>query len=178
MSNTLEKIEQSDFDKQYKARIKTLYQEHYQKLLRHIMNKGLTSREAEDIAQEAFVKLLGLDQPSIESYIQAYLYKIATNLSIDKLRRQARSPISYANEQHSDLTDARTPEKINQSRQQVKDIERRLMKLPLKCRQAFVLYKFKGMGYGDIAQLMCITESMVRKYVLQAVRACYQGMAK
>ncbi|WP_286232509.1 RNA polymerase sigma factor [Thalassotalea sediminis] len=177
MTNTLRKIEQSSQDEKYKARIKALYVDHYKRLIHHIVKKGLSHKEAEDIAQEAFVKLLGLESNGISNYIQAYLYKIATNLSIDKLRRQTRNPVEADNNQISQGIHYTSPERSIEHQHALTLVKESLRKLPLKCRQAFVLYKIKGMEYREIAEIMQISESMVRKYVLQAVRSCYQHIA-
>lgn len=176
MTNTLRKIEQSSQDDQYKAQIKSLYVDHYRRLIHHIMKKGLSHKEAEDIAQEAFVKLLGLENEGISNYIQAYLYKIATNLSIDKLRRQTRAPIDTNNEIATQAVSHTSPEKSLENQDSLALIKDSLKQLPLKCRQAFVLYKIKGMEYREIAETMQVSESMVRKYVLQAVRSCYHHL--
>ncbi|MDO6428462.1 RNA polymerase sigma factor [Thalassotalea sp. 1_MG-2023] len=176
MTNTLRKIEQSTQDDQYKAQIKALYIDHYRRLIHHVMKKGLSHKEAEDIAQEAFVKLLGLEDKGICNYIQAYLYKIATNLSIDKLRRQTRSPVDVNDDLISHGVSHTSPERSLENQDSLALIKDSLRELPLKCRQAFVLYKIKGMEYREIAETMQVSESMVRKYVLQAVRSCYQHL--
>jgi len=39
-------------------------------------------------AQEAYVKLLQLDQPETISFLRSYLFRTAANLAIDRIRRQ------------------------------------------------------------------------------------------
>ena len=177
MSNAIVKLEQSSEDGQRVEQVKTLYQAHHQKLIHRVMAKGLAKREAEDVVQEAFVKLLGLENEQINSYIQAYLYRIALNLAIDKLRHNARNPLQTMAEQQEFSCQASSPERQNSSKQTLDKMAKTIKTLPLKCRQAFILYKVKGMSYAEIAKILAISESMVRKYVLKAVRHCYDELA-
>src|ERR1700730_2868328 len=55
-------------------------------LLTHLSNEG----EAHEVAQEAYIKLLQLDRPEAVSFLRAYLFRIAANLAIDRIRRRAR----------------------------------------------------------------------------------------
>ena len=158
-----------------RQQVEQLFLKQQQKLIRHIMNKGLDKREAEDIAQEAFVKLLGLEQENISNYIAAYLYKIATNLAIDKLRHKSRSPFDDFTCDTQSVSNI-SPEKIHHNHELLKEMEKSLSNLPDKCRLAFLLYKIRGKSYEEIALTLQISPSMVRKYVLRAVRHCYQQL--
>ena len=176
MTDALKNIEQASSDEKRVAQVKVLYQDHHQRLIHRVMAKGLAKREAEDVVQEAFVKLLGLDNQEISSYIQAYLYRIALNLAIDKLRSNARSPLESMPEQEDYSDESASPERKNESQQLLHKMSESIKTLPLKCRQAFILYKIKGMSYADISSTLEVSESMVRKYVLRAVRHCFDEL--
>tara|TARA_B100002049_G_C16079062_1_gene376392 strand:+ start:1824 stop:2399 length:576 start_codon:yes stop_codon:yes gene_type:complete len=170
---------ESDCQRSRRQQVEQLFLKQQQKLIRHIMSKGLDKREAEDVAQEAFVKLLGLEQDKISNYIAAYLYKIATNLAIDKLRRKARSPFDEFISDTDNSTQpvsSINPEKTHHNNELLKEMEKSLISLPDKCRLAFLLYKIRGQSYEEIALTLQISPSMVRKYVLRAVRHCYQQL--
>ena len=77
-------------------------------------------------------------------------------------------------EQELFCDDSNSPERKNESQQLLDKMTASIKSLPLKCRQAFILYKFKGMAYADIANSLDVSESMVRKYVLRAVRHCFE----
>lgn len=166
-------------DAKRRQQVEQLFLQQQQKLVRHIMAKGLDQREAEDIAQEAFVKLLGLEDAQVSNYIAAYLYKIATNLTIDKLRRKARSPFAEHTDESEQMPqpgNSANPEKNHHNQELLKEMEKSLASLPDKCRLAFLLYKIRGQSYEEIALTLQISPSMVRKYVLRAVRHCYQQL--
>lgn len=167
---TTELAQQLDF--------KQLYDQHQEALIKHIMAKGLSRAEAEETAQEAFVRLLRLDRPEVQSYLQAYLFKIATNLAIDKLRKRGRSLEVIVEDKYTQADDATEPsaEDTLKYRQLLNMMAESVGELPPKCRQAFFLYKVKGASYPEVAEKMNISESMVRKYVLRAVRHCYSAL--
>ena len=43
--------------------------------------------DADDVVQEAFLRMLGVDLPSDEEHWRRYLYRIASNLIVDRWRR-------------------------------------------------------------------------------------------
>ena len=144
-------------------------------MLRHVMKFGVSESDAEEVIQEAFVRLLRLDEPSAHSYLRSYLQRIATNIAIDRFRRKQRSPeVRLSDEetmQHSIYQ--LSPERVETSRDTLKALQQSLEKLPEKCRKAFLLYKVEGQSYQQVAQTLAISESMVRKYVLRALRHSY-----
>ncbi|UCH80255.1 MAG: sigma-70 family RNA polymerase sigma factor, partial [Nitrospiraceae bacterium] len=63
-----------------------IYSEYHQKILRYI-SKLVSNEEAEDITQEVFEKInRGLSGFKGESQLSTWIYRIATNASLDKLR--------------------------------------------------------------------------------------------
>lgn len=69
----------------HRERIAALKLEHEGALLRMLMGKGASHSDAKDIAQEAYVTLLGLDAAAV-SFLEGLLWKIASNLLIDRAR--------------------------------------------------------------------------------------------
>lgn len=147
-------------------------------LVRYLSVRLRSLRDAEDVAQEAYARMLKLDEPETISHLQAYLFKIASNIAIDRLRRQGRQP------QHLPLdgiTDgipapAMAVDRIVEAKQQLSLIRDIVEELPPKCRQAFLLYKFQDRSYREISVQMQLTESMIRKYVLRAIAYCRERL--
>ena len=161
-----------------KAVVARVYREHNEALLRYLDVKLSSPQDAQDVAQEAFVRMLRLDEPEAISHLQAFLFKIAKNIAIDRLRQRARCPEAPCDQDgynnHACGTPA--PDAIFSSRQELQSIRRIIGELPAKCRKAFLLYKFEGQEYREIAAQMNLSESMVRKYVLRAVAYCKQRL--
>src|SRR5688572_6852549 len=73
------------------ALVKRLFQEHNRTLINFLHARLHCEQEARDIAQEAYVRLLQLDSSGAISFLRSYLFRIAENLAVDRIReRRAR----------------------------------------------------------------------------------------
>ena len=73
--------------------LSSLFREHNRTLVRFINARLRNEQEANEIAQEAYVKMLQLDRcPGTASFMRHYLFRVAENLAVDRIRqRYARS---------------------------------------------------------------------------------------
>jgi RNA polymerase sigma factor (sigma-70 family) len=156
--------------------VSRLFEEHNEALLRFLAVRLHSHQEAKEIAQEAYVKLLNLDQPQVISYQRAFLFKTALNLAIDLLRGRERRERARETGLFEELREAATPEHEANVAQQVTHLERLIDQLPPKCRQAFLLYKIEGLEFPEVASRMQLSERMVRDYVVRAVVFCRVGL--
>src|ERR1700743_3922041 len=67
--------------------VERLFREHNEALIRFLRGRVGSHNEALEVAQEAYVRLLSLDQPGAVSYLRAFLFQTANNLALDRLRR-------------------------------------------------------------------------------------------
>src|SRR6202042_1479460 len=67
--------------------VERLFREHNEALIRFLRGRVGSHNEALEVAQEAYVRLLSLDQPGAVSYLRAFLFKTAANIAVDRLRR-------------------------------------------------------------------------------------------
>ena len=68
------------------AVIERLFREHNEALVRFLRGRVGSHSEALEVAQEAYVRLLSLDQPGAVSYLRAFLFKTAANIAIDRFQ--------------------------------------------------------------------------------------------
>src|SRR5690349_14164910 len=80
----------SPSDAAARAEIERLFKDHNGALVRFLRAKLHSLQEALDVAQEAYVQLLGLRNTNTISYLQAYLFKTAENLANNRLRYDGR----------------------------------------------------------------------------------------
>lgn len=156
----------------YVELIEGLFREHNEALIRFLLSRVRSQQEAREIAQEAYVRLLGLHQPGAVSYLRAFLFKTAANLATDRLRKDDVHERALDLPLFREFADSRTPERRVSGAQQMQRLERLLDELPPKCRQAFVLNRFYGMDFADVAREMGLKERMVRTYVVRALLFC------
>lgn len=158
-----------------------LYQEHRTSLVRFLVRRMKSVEEAEDIAQAAILRMEKLDSGVSLDNPKAYLFQVASNLAIDAIRRKEILHRYLQNESarieaFSHDQDELSPERIVAAKQQLKQIQSALDKLPLKCRQAFLLHRRNGLSYSEIATDMGVSVSSVEKYILQALQQCRSAL--
>lgn len=155
-----------------------VFQKYNESLVRYLSVRLCSLPDAEEVAQEAYARMLKLDEPDTISHLQAYLFKIASNIAIDRLRSQSRQPQHVRLDAITEGDTVSSPDVVRmvEARQQLMLISEIVAELPPKCRKAFMLYKFEGWSYREIAAQMQLTESMIRKYVLRAIVYCHSRL--
>jgi RNA polymerase sigma-70 factor (ECF subfamily) len=147
-----------------------LFEEHNRDLLSFLTARLRSVHEAQDIAQEAYVRLLQLDQPGAVGFLRRYLFRIAANLVVDRKRRQAKERAI------STLFDAEPQcagvDRAVMAREEAELIQAALAELPQRCRRAFVLHTIEGVSTPEVAVMLKVSERMIRVYVSQAYAHC------
>ncbi|MFB3785902.1 MAG: RNA polymerase sigma factor [bacterium] len=133
--------------------------------------------EAEDLRQELFLKIYQ-QRKSFRpgGNFQAWLYKIATNLIIDKWARKKRPPLEPLSESldnewiswrlslNGDVRRGAAVREI-QSR-----LHAALLRLPPEERMVLILRHFENLPFKDIAELIQAPESTVKTRVYRALQ--------
>ena len=133
------------------------------------------AQDARDVAQEAYVRLLQLDSPGALGFLRGYLFKIAENLAIDRLRHQAlRVRAAYTEKLLFDEFDEGSSAEQNLlAQEELSRISSRLMELPDDCRRAFVMHVLLDRPTKDIAAEMDVTDRTVRNYITRGLLVCH-----
>jgi RNA polymerase sigma factor (sigma-70 family) len=156
------------------AVVERLFREHNEALLRFLRGRVGSHNEAREIAQEAYVRLLSLDQPGAVSYLRAFLFKTAANIAIDRRRRNHTFDKVAGGQLFTELAENRTPERQLSGEQTLRHLGMLIEGMPPKCRQAFVMNQIQGLDAATIATQLGVSDSMVRKYVVRALLHCRQ----
>jgi RNA polymerase sigma factor (sigma-70 family) len=156
--------------------VERLFREHNEALIRFLRGRVGSHNEALEVAQEAYVRLLSLDQPGAVSYLRAFLFKTAANIAIDRRRRHQNFDKVTGGQLFMELAENRTPERQLSGEQALGRLGALIEDMPPKCRQSFVLNQIHGLDAATIATQLGITDSMVRKYVVRALLHCRAHM--
>jgi RNA polymerase sigma factor (sigma-70 family) len=156
------------------ALVLRLFREHNQALIGFLLGRVNSQQEAQEIAQEAYVRMLELDTAGAIGFLRAYLFKLAANLAVDRARQRAThtrleetwvDPFKYLSQEPS-------AERGAAARQELQLVRRFMSELPPRCRVAFYLHRFRDRSVPDIARVIGVTERMVRIYIQQALVHC------
>ncbi|MNM85253.1 putative RNA polymerase sigma factor FecI [compost metagenome] len=107
-------------------------------------------------------------------HARRFIFRVAGNLAIDTLRREQRMAGNL------DDTDAvrqvpcpaPAPEAALLARERLEQLDEALLQLSPNARQALLLNRVEGLTQAQIAQQLGVSESMVAKYIGQALRHC------
>ncbi|GJL56413.1 MAG: RNA polymerase sigma factor [Nitrospirales bacterium] len=159
----------------------TLVREHYDELLT-FFTKRLQSREqAFDVVQETFCRYLSRQPSSSIQNPRAFLYKTATNITIDLFRKEhhTSSPrFVKLDEAEGCPSTAPNQERILAGKEKVQRLSQAIADLPPKCRRVFLLHKVRGKSHREIANILDISHAMVEKHMLKALVRCRQFLDK
>jgi RNA polymerase sigma factor (sigma-70 family) len=165
-----------DYGESRASVVERLFREHNEALIRFLRGRVGSHNEALEVAQEAYVRLLSLDQPGAVSYLRAFLFKTAANIAIDRRRRNQNFDKVAGRQLFSELTENRTPERQLSGEQTLRHLGALIESMPPKCRESFVMNQIHGLDAATIARRLGITDSMVRKYVVRALLHCRAHM--
>ena len=147
------------------------------KLTRYIRRLVRDPVEAEDLAQEAYVRALERARNEAAVLEAPYLFVIGRNLAIDSLRCRARrarifrsSPADSDVDIDSCFAGEPDSSECSYSADQTFDrVMHSLERLPPKCQSVFLMNKIQEKTYPEIARDMNLSVSMIEKYVSRAL---------
>ena len=158
---TIDRILQGDVNA-----YRELFDRYQTGLIIHCENILKDRQDGEDIAQEAFVKAyLSLDKFSQEkAKFSTWLYRIATNLCIDSLRKNKRFVKTQAIEDWADEVDPAhlAEDEIRHIRELVEALE------PPKYAAIIKAYFWEGKSYQEIARQFETSTNTVGTWISRA----------
>ena len=127
--------------------------------------------EAEDMAQEAFIRAyVNISSFNIDLKFSTWLYRIATNLCIDRIRK--KKPDYYLDAEVSGTdgltmysqvaSDTILPEDEVESIELQETIQREITKLPEKYRSVIVLKYIEELSLNEISEILDIPLGTVK----------------
>jgi RNA polymerase sigma-70 factor, ECF subfamily len=153
------------------------YQHRVLKLVGRFVNDPT---EAEDVAQEAFLKAYrALASFRGDSAFYTWLYRIAINTAKNALVSQRRRPVDFdldlqdpdQYERQARLKEADTPEGVLLTDEIRAVVEEAMEQLPEDLRTAIVLRELEGLSYEEIAEAMDCPVGTVRSRIFRAREA-------
>jgi len=143
-------------------------------LVRFLQAKLQNEQEAREIAQEAYVRLLELGRTGAVGFLRAYLFKIASNLAVDRLRsRIARERIDAMQpDALEDWADQRPVESEILAADEIRVFWACLGELPAHYRQTFILSRLDNLSTAEIAKRIGKSDRMVRRYLVHVLIYC------
>lgn len=156
-----------------------IYLERRTNLIRFFAVRTGSVTAAEDLAQELYVKLATRDPTVTAENPVALIYRIATNVMLDRARGEARSVaretawrvVAHDTVGGDDVADQAPADEVAASRQRLRQLVEAVAELPPQMQRAFRLHKLEGRSHADTARVMGISVKSVEKHISAALKA-------
>lgn len=145
------------------------------KLYKYLLHYLKCPSQAEDIVQDAFLKLLTSGHIDEIENPEAYLHRSVRNMAIDRLRK-IRFERSLFDAESSDPPDPRSPETMMCDRETIQSVDDAIAGLPMGVQQAFYWHRIDGVPQKAVAARLGVSRSLVCTYVRRGEEACRRAI--
>jgi len=159
----------------------------YQSRVMHVVMRFVRDAdEAEDVAQEAFIKAYSaINNFRGDSAFYTWLFRIATNAAKNHLvARGRRTPVldvdideALMHDENQRLVEDESPEAALETQELEAVIKRAVQDLPDELQTALCLREFDGLSYEDIAVIMNCPIGTVRSRIFRGRETVDQKVA-
>lgn len=158
-----------------------LYIRHRGKLVTYANSIIGDSARAEDVVQDAWLKLSQASHREQVHNPLSLLFRIVRNLSIDIVRKAKRSDAVIADLDGAAeiLIDPQPSAEVSlMARQELGIVLETLHSLPERQRRAIELYRFKGYKLREVAEDLGISKSLAQVLIIDGLALCSALRAK
>ncbi|MBC3765577.1 RNA polymerase sigma factor [Neptunicella marina] len=142
--------------------------------LKKALSRFLSPSDAEEVIQESFVTLLEQCKQQKPDNPQAFVFRVARNIAISRLRNQAVRR-RFLDKEINQIDVIEPQENLQDSMaddQHKAKLLAAIDQLPPVCRQVFVLKKIHGYSHKEIAEQMQISVKTVENHLAKGMKAC------
>jgi RNA polymerase sigma factor (sigma-70 family) len=156
------------------AEIIQLYNDVSPELLRLLQYKLGSPQEAEEVAQDAFEKLCLIAERGDIDDLRKYFFTMANRMALNVLRHR-HIENDYLSEQNnlagmeSGVTS--NPEAIASDNEKLNLVKVAIQALPQKTRHVFLLHRFQGYTYAEIAEQLGLSRKSIEYHMNRALTA-------
>jgi RNA polymerase sigma-70 factor (ECF subfamily) len=157
--------------------VSTLF-EQFGRDLSGFLSRRLESQEVEDVTQKTYLQLLEHPNPGEIRNPHAYLFKTASNLAVDHLRRR-RVHVERVNsgvEMEALASAAPEPDTATDVARQIAKFREILADLPPLWRTVFLLNRIDGLTHEEIAQRVGISKKSVERHIIKALERFHRRL--
>jgi RNA polymerase sigma factor (sigma-70 family) len=155
-----------------------LYLERRADLVRFFTLRLRSAAAAEDLVQDIYVRLSGLEPAADIQNPMAYLYRLGSNLMLDKLRgerRTAHRDGAWLDSQTTrvgihEISAEPSAETTVAARQRLALLTAALTDLSPQTQRVFRMHKFEGLSHPEVAAALGISRSAVEKHMMAALK--------
>jgi RNA polymerase sigma factor (sigma-70 family) len=157
----------------------TLLFNRYRASLHRYLTRFVSAEDADELVQETYFRLLRHGETvQLEAMARAFLFRTATNLVRDHhRRRQVRHSAQHVPLEGHEPDEAHGgPEEQLLGRQLLDIVESTIANMPADTRSVFLMGRFRGMSYPEIASVMNLSSRTVARKMTEALTALGEAL--
>lgn len=160
-------------------RVEELFDGSGRRLLRYLAARLKDGTEADDLAQEAYLRILRVEDSLLIRNPRSFALRVATNVAYEwgRLSRHVREHVGAESLEDHDSGGAGPLEQAALA-QELKTLRRALDGLTPTRRAVLLMHARDGLTYPEIARQMGLSVSMVGKHLALGLEACRQALAQ
>ena len=148
------------------------YLERRGELLGYFRVRLRSLQAAEDLVQDIYLKIIARQPEDIRNPA-AYLYRLGSNLMLDRIKQEQRVRRKAAAWRHAHANDDGSELVADDAviaRQRLQRIVEAVRELPAPVVEAFRLHKLEGLSHAETAEAMGVSRSSVEKYLMTSLK--------
>ncbi len=145
-------------------------------LKRYLAQRVDNRAEAEDLAQEIYLRLLRVERKDLIRCPEALLFRIASN-AVYEWRLLARNRLPHSPAELDLLESMESDPAADIWRAELaRELKAALERLSPKCRAAVLLHRRAQLTYSEVAVQLGVSAHMVKKYLSHGVAVCREHL--
>jgi len=144
-----------------------LFDIHSTPLRNYLYYQSGNLQQAEDLVQEAFIKLWNNCKKVLFEKARGFLFAVSKNAFYNQVAHQ-KVVLAYA-KQPVKKTDGETPEYRLEEKEFMQQLQQAIAELPEGQREVFLLNRMDGMTYKEIADFLGVSQKAVEKRMHKAL---------
>ena len=158
--------------------VQALYRLHASEIKTYLRRRVRCAETAAELTQETFVRFMrSAARTPIESP-RAYLYRIAANLLTDHSRKKSVRLEVVSEDAVDQVADSHPgAEQTVLAKEELRRLQQAVDVLPPRRQEIFILHKYEGLSYSEIAERLGISKNTVMVQMMKALSFCRDHLA-
>ena len=137
-----------------------------------LIAKRIAGSEIDDIIQETYAKLAGIETVENIRNPKSYFFQTAYSILITQLRRSRIVSITALGDidQLPVPSNEPLPDRQLEDRDQLREIAAAMANLPPNCRAVFLLRRVHGLSQREVAKKLGLSENTVEHHMTKSIR--------
>ena len=157
------------------AALDTLVLRHRERLIAYLSSMLRSTEDAEDMAMEAFARIMAKKPHIAEGNFRAYLYQTARHLTFRFLRKYR---LEAGGLEEADIPACRSTEEIVMEAERSRILHKCLSDMEATVREALWLIYFENMSYAQAAKIMHVSSKKIDNLLMKGKRLLRTALEK